>query len=77
MINATPFGVVFSCCTAILGMVGVASAMAGFFTRRLNGIQRMLFFFGGLGLIDPGLTTDIVGVVMMAVAYLWSRKNPK
>ena len=77
MINATPFGVVFSCCTAILGMVGVASAMAGFFTRRLNGIQRLLFFFGGLGLIDPGLTTDIVGVVMMAVAYLWSRKNPK
>lgn len=77
MIDATPFGVIFSCCTAILGMVGVASAMAGFFTRHLNGLQRLLFFFGGLGLIDPGLTTDLIGVAMLAVGYIWSRRNPK
>ena len=36
MINATPFGVIFSCCTAILGMVGVAAAMGAYFTRHLN-----------------------------------------
>ncbi len=77
MIDATPFGVVFSCCTAIVGMVGVAAAMGAFFTRRLNFAQRALFFFGGLGLIDPGLYTDIIGVAVMAVGYLWSRRNPK
>jgi TRAP transporter 4TM/12TM fusion protein len=77
MINATPFGVIFSCCTAILGMVGVAAAMGAYFTRHLNFLQRCLFFFGGLGLIDPGLYTDVAGVVLMAIGYLWSRKNPK
>lgn len=77
MIDATPMGVIFSCSTAIIGMIGVAAAMGAYFTRRLNFIQRALFFFGGLGLIDPGLYTDIAGVVMMLIAYMWSRKNPK
>ena len=77
MINATPFGVIFSCCTAIVGMVGVAAAMGAYFTRHLNFLQRCLFFFGGLGLIDPGLYTDVAGVVLMVIGYLWSRKNPK
>ncbi len=77
MIDATPMGVIFSCSTAVIGMVGVAAAMGSYFTRRLNFIQRALFFFGGLGLIDPGLYTDIAGVVLMLIAYMWSRKNPK
>lgn len=77
MIDATPFGVLFSCCTAIIGMVGVAAAMGSYFTRRLNFPQRCLFFFGGLGLIDPGMMTDIIGVVLMVIGYIWSRKNPK
>lgn len=77
MIDATPFGILFSCTTAILGMVGVAAAMGGYFTRRLNKIQRILLFVAGIGLIDPGLYTDIAGVVIMVIVYLWSRKNPK
>ena len=77
MIDATPMGVIFSCSTAVIGMVGVAAAMGSYFTSRLNFIQRALFFFGGLGLIDPGLYTDIAGVVLMLIAYMWSRKNPK
>lgn len=77
MIDATPFGILFSCTTAILGMVGVAAAMGGYFTRRLNKAQRILLFVAGIGLIDPGLYTDIAGVVIMIITYLWSRKNPK
>mgnify|MGYP001101112994 FL=1 len=77
MIDATPMGVIFSCSTAVIGMVGVAAAMGSYFPRRLNFIQRALFFFGGLGLIDPGLYTDIAGVVLMLIGYMWSRKNPK
>ena len=77
MIDATPMGVIFSCSTAVIGMVGVAAAMGSYFTPRLKFIQRALFFFGGLGLIDPGLYTDIAGVVLMLIGYMWSRKNPK
>lgn len=77
MIDATPFGILFSCTTAILGMVGVAAAMGGYFTRRLNKAQRIMLFVAGIGLIDPGLYTDIAGVVIMIITYLWSRKNPK
>lgn len=77
MINATPFGVIFSCTTAIIGMIGVAAAMGGYFTRHLNALQRVLFFVGGLGLIDPGLYTDAAGVILMVIGYMWSRKNKK
>jgi TRAP transporter 4TM/12TM fusion protein len=61
MINATAATVLWSACTALVGMVGLSSAMIGYFLAPANPLVRILFFGGGLMLIDPGLQTDIIG----------------
>ena len=63
--------------TAILGMMGLSMAMIGFCTKHLNILQRALFFAGGLCLIYPGTMTDIAGVAIYAVTYLWQRRNAR
>ncbi|WP_455656191.1 TRAP transporter permease [Phascolarctobacterium sp.] len=75
MIDATPFTITFACTTAIIGMWGVSIAMIGFCQSKLNALQRLLFFIGGLNMIIPGAVTDAIGVVILAVAFFWQRMN--
>lgn len=75
MIDATPFTITFACTTAIIGMWGVSIAMIGFCQSKLNVLQRLLFFIGGLNMIIPGAVTDAIGVVILAAAFFWQRMN--
>ncbi|MCD7874628.1 MAG: TRAP transporter permease [Acidaminococcaceae bacterium] len=75
MIDAAPFTITFACTTAIIGMWGVSIAMIGFCQSKLNVLQRLLFFIGGLNMIIPGAVTDAIGVVILAVAFFWQRMN--
>jgi TRAP transporter 4TM/12TM fusion protein len=75
MINATVTTVVMSMITAICGMWGVSVSMIGFCTTLLNPIQRLLFFIGGILLIDPGTMTDIIGIVILVATYFWQKQN--
>ena len=77
MINATAVGVITATITAILGMMGLSMSMIGFCTKHLNVIQRVLFFAGGLCLIYPGTMTDIAGVAIYAITFLWQKRNAK
>ncbi|MBE5781677.1 MAG: TRAP transporter permease [Clostridiales bacterium] len=63
--------------TSIIGMIGVAAALEGYMTRHAHLLQRILFLAGGLLLIEPGLMTDIVGIVIIAVAFLWQALENK
>lgn len=75
MIDATPFTITFACTTAIIGMWGVSIAMIAFCQSKLNALQRLLFFIGGLNMIIPGAVTDAIGVVILAAAFFWQRMN--
>ena len=75
MINATAFTVLLSMVTAILGMWGLSLAMIGFCQHPLNALQRIVFFLGGLCLIIPGTMTDIAGVAVLALGFLWQKRN--
>lgn len=77
MVNATAGKVLMSMATAIIGMWGVSVSMIGYCSNLLNPIQRICFFIGGLLLIDPGTMTDIIGIVVLVVCYLWQRHNKK
>ena len=57
--------------TSVFGMLGVAAALEGYFTRHAHLLQRLLFLAGGLLLIHPGLITDIIGVVLIVIPILW------
>ena len=66
LIGATPGLIALMAVTSVLGMFGVAVAAGGFYRAPLNIFERLLFFVGGVLMIDPGLTTDLVGLVLLA-----------
>ncbi|MBR4068139.1 MAG: TRAP transporter permease [Clostridia bacterium] len=57
--------------TSIFGMLGIAAALEGYFTRHAHLLQRLLFLAGGLLLIEPSLITDILGVIIIIIPILW------
>ncbi len=57
--------------TSIFGMLGIAAALEGYYTRHAHLLQRLLFLVGGLLLIEPGLMTDILGIVIIILPILW------
>ena len=61
---------------AIIGMWGLSLAMIGFCQHPLTALQRIAFFIGGLCLIIPGSMTDIAGIGILVLCYLWQKKNP-
>lgn len=78
MVNATAGTLLWSTCTSLVGMVGLSSAMIGYFLAPASPLVRVLFFVGGLLLIDPGLQTDIIGggilAAMMTLQYIKRKK---
>ncbi len=77
MINASVLTITLSTITAVIGMWAVSVSMIGFCNSLLNRVQRIIFFIGGICLIIPGSFTDIGGVAMIVVAYIWQKKQAK
>ena len=68
-IGATFGSVLFTTCTAIIGMTGISGAMIGQFYCKANVFERLLLLAGGLCLIDPHTLTDIIGVAILAGVF--------
>ncbi len=71
MIGGTAWSITVATITALIGMWGISVAMIGYVVRDATIIQRILFFCGGLMLIKPGITTDVIGVTILALTYGW------
>lgn len=71
MIGGSAGKILFASITALIGMWGVSIAMIGYCVKNTNILQRIMFFFGGLLLIDPGHITDAIGVAILAAATIW------
>lgn len=63
--------------TSTIGMIGVAAALEGYIHGQLHWALRILIAAGGLLLIDPGLTTDIVGIVIVGAVFGWQLLQKK
>ena len=77
LIDTTAVQVVLVVVTSIIGIFGVAAALNGFFLRPINPIIRIVFAAGGLLMMDPNVTTDIIGVVLLAAAIVWQYVGSK
>ncbi|NLJ05237.1 MAG: DUF3394 domain-containing protein, partial [Exilispira sp.] len=62
--------IILSIITSIIGMTAVSASLTGYFFKNLNSWQRIILFIAGIMLIDPGITTDIIGIVIIAAIYL-------
>lgn len=66
MIDATAGKLLMTLTTALIGMVAMSATMIGFFVAPMRWYERIVFFIGGLMMIDPNVSTDLVGVVILA-----------
>ena len=73
LIDTTGFEIIQIAITSLIGMFGIGISMEGFIIGKVNPILRVAFLLGGLALVDPGLYTDIIGVVVigLGITYQW------
>lgn len=76
MVDVEPFMMILSIVAAILGMMGVSSALIGYFIRNSRLWERAVLFIGGLLLIVPELVTDLVGFGMIALVWFIQKQRP-
>ena len=51
--------------------------MEGYFLTHANKLERALFLACGLLLIDPGAMTDIIGIVILVIVFMYQMKKAK
>ncbi len=66
LFNIEPLGLVWMLVTSLTGIVFVAAGIGGFFLTRMVWYERVVAVAGGVMMIDPGLWTDIAGIVVFA-----------
>lgn len=77
LIDTNVLSVISIYVTAFFGIVGVASALEGYFVTDMGFIDRILFTVGGLMMIFPGTVTDAfgLGLIAIAIAMQFARKK--
>ncbi|MDF2949225.1 MAG: transporter, fusion protein [Sedimentibacter sp.] len=75
LIDTTPMEIGRMVITSIIGMIGVSTAMEGYLFTHANKFERVAFLIGGLLLIDPGTLTDIIGLVVLVVMFLYQKRK--
>ncbi|MGB9812205.1 MAG: TRAP transporter permease [Thermovenabulum sp.] len=75
LINVKPLEIIWIIITSVIGIIGVSSAVSGFLLTNQNFLERIIFFVGGILLVTPGLKTDIIGAVLLAIGYLMQRSR--
>lgn len=67
LIDTNVLSVIVIYATALIGVVGVAAALEGYFMMDMGIPERILFIAGGLMMISPGGLTDALGMGLIAV----------
>ena len=65
LIDTTAAEVILICVTSLVGIFGVSAALEGYLKTHMAWYERVVCCVGGLMLIFPGVTTDIVGVALV------------
>ena len=60
------YDVIIISITALLGLFGIAAALNGYLYRKIPVILRIALIAGGLGMMIPGLASDLIGLAVVA-----------
>jgi len=72
--------VIWAVITSLLGCVGLAAALVGWFIDNLAPLLRVMFFIAALTLLKPGVFTDVLGICLITLSiaitkYLKGRQS--
>ena len=73
MIDVTAVGIVTILATSVIGIIGVGAGICGYMVTDAKPAERALLVVGGALMVTPGWQTDIIGAVMLAMAYVLQR----
>lgn len=71
LINTSVLHVVQIIITSSIGMFAIAGGLEGFMKKKLPWWQRTLAIIGGLGMIDPDLVTDLIGLLLILIVVIF------
>lgn len=71
--KVAPLYVVQSVITCIIGLLAWAAAVEGYMVSELNWVHRMALLVTAVMLLDPGVFTDIAGVVLLVGIFSWQK----
>lgn len=74
-VDVTALKLTMAIVTAIIGMVAISSSMIGYFIRNSKAWERIILFVGGFCMIDPGLITNIIGVVLIGAIWFIQKQR--
>ena len=63
--------------SSLVGIYGVSTGVAGYMITNMNPLQRIISICGGLMLMYPGTPSDIAGVVLVAIVFIWQKMSEK
>ncbi len=69
-VNTTFLEVILICITSVIGIFAVSASLEGYMLHHMSWYERILSAVGGLLLIYPGLATDVIGLVLVALSLL-------
>ncbi len=61
--------------TAVIGIIGVASAVSAFLLTNQSFFERIIFFVGGLLMVIPGTYTDMIGIAILLLGVIIQKKK--
>ncbi|MCL1844396.1 MAG: TRAP transporter fused permease subunit [Defluviitaleaceae bacterium] len=76
-INPTFVGISTTLISGIIGIIGIAAAVSGFFVRRVPWYLRVMLILGAILVVDSGMVSDITGAAIIAGIYIWQRFTNK
>ncbi len=71
MIDSTWLRTIWILITSVIGIIGVGSAVFGYFLRKESWLERLLFFATGVLLIIPSSRSDLIGFILLTTLLLW------
>lgn len=77
LIGSEPLDIILVTLTALAGMTGVAAATEGYIFAKMNPLIRIVSLIGGLMLIIPGLYTDLGGLALLSIAFVFQKLYSK
>ena len=69
-IDTSASEVILICISSLIGIFAVSASLEGYFLHHMKWYERIVCVIGGLCLIYPGVVTDVIGFVLVAVIVL-------
>ena len=71
LINTSVLSVIQIVITSTIGMFAIAGGLEGFMKKKMPWWQRIIAIIGGLGMIDPDIVTDLIGILLILIVVVF------